>query len=54
VSIKKKIKEVNNTNYKKKKILKTMNSSFNHEPNQQRDIELTIPSHIEASEIYPY
>ena len=27
-----------------------MNSSFNHDPNQQRDIEPLIPSHIEASD----
>ena len=27
-----------------------MNSSFNHEPNQQRDIKLPIPSHIETSD----
>ena len=27
-----------------------MNSSFNHEPNQQRDIKHPILSHIEASD----
>ena len=40
----------NNTNYKQKKISKTLSYSINNEPIQQRDTISLIPSYIEVNE----
>ena len=39
-----------NTNYKQKKISKTLSYSINNEPIQQRDTTSLIPSYIEVNE----